>query len=78
MLQVLSINVYALLDSGVALYFVTPFIVRMFDALSDVLIKRFSFITPMGECVVVKRVYWKFLIILPNKLTLVDLVELDM
>ena len=56
MLQVLSINVYALLDSGVALYFVTPLIVRKFDILPDVLIERFSFITAMGECVVVNRV----------------------
>ena len=78
MLQVFSRNVYAFPDPGAALYFVTPLIVRKFDVLPDVLIESFSFITVMGECVVVNRLYRKCPIILPNKITIVDLVELDM
>ena len=43
MLQVFSVNVYALLDLGATLSFVTPLVTRKFDVLSDV------FIEPMLE-----------------------------
>ena len=46
--------------------------------LPDVLIEHFLVCTPMGDSVVAKRVYKKFPVTLPNKVTLVYLVELDM
>ena len=42
MLHVYSVNVYALLDPGATLYFVTPLVSRKFDVLLDVLIEPFS------------------------------------
>ena len=32
----------------------------------------------MGDSVVAKRFYWKFHVMLPNRVTLFNLVELDM
>ena len=37
MLQVFSVNVYALLDLGATLSFVTPLVTRKFDVFPDVI-----------------------------------------
>ena len=78
MLQVSSINVYAFLDPVAILYFVKPLVTRKFDVLPDVFIEPFSVCTAMGDFVVAKTVHRKCPLILPNKVTLVNLVELDM
>ncbi|KAH0727836.1 hypothetical protein KY290_003558 [Solanum tuberosum] len=78
MLQVFSIDVYALLDSGATLSFVTPFVAMKFEILSDVLEEPFSVCTPVSDSVVAKRVYRSCPISLSHKVTLVDLVEIDM
>ena len=44
----------------------------------DVLIEPFLVTTSMGDSVVVRRVFRSFPISLPNRVTLVDLVEHDM
>ncbi|KAH0709324.1 hypothetical protein KY284_010751 [Solanum tuberosum] len=49
-----------------------------FDMFPDVLGKPFSVSTPVGDSIVAKRVYRGCPISLPNRITLVDLVELDM
>mgnify|MGYP003624051582 CR=1 FL=1 len=49
-----------------------------FDVLPYVLLKPFSGCTPVGDSVVAKRVYRKCPISLSHRVTLVDLVELDM
>ncbi|KAH0748282.1 hypothetical protein KY290_027514 [Solanum tuberosum] len=49
-----------------------------FDMLPDVLDKPFSVSTPVGDSIVAKRVYRGCPISLPNTVTLVDLVEIDM
>ena len=41
MLHVFSINVYALLDSGATLYFVTPLVAKNLNVLPDVLMDHF-------------------------------------
>ena len=78
MLQVFSINIYALLDPGVTFSFVTPLEATKFDVLPDVLVEPFSVSTLVGDSVVAKRVYKSYPILLSNRITLVDLVELDM
>ena len=78
MLQVLSINFYALFDLGATLSFVTPMVARKFDVLLDVLIEPFSVCIQMGFTMVSKRVYRKCPMMLPNRVTLADLVELNM
>lgn len=56
-LQVFSIDVYALLDPGSTLYFVTPLIARKFDILPDILNEPFMVTIPVGKSVVAKKVY---------------------
>ena len=79
LLQVFSINVYALLDHSATLYFETFKVAMNFNVLPDVLIESFSIITLVGDSVVANRFYRSCpILLLPNKVTLVDLVELDM
>uniref|UniRef100_M1DV13 Gag-pol polyprotein n=1 Tax=Solanum tuberosum TaxID=4113 RepID=M1DV13_SOLTU len=51
MLQVFSIDLYALLDSGDTLSFVTPFVAMKFEILPEVLIESFPVSTPVGNSV---------------------------
>ncbi|XP_069144343.1 uncharacterized protein [Solanum lycopersicum] len=78
MLQVFFVNVYALLDLCATLSFVTHLVDRKFDVLSNLLVEPFSVCTLMGDSVVAKTVYRKCLVMLPSRVTLVDLVEMDM
>ncbi|XP_015078461.1 uncharacterized protein LOC107022337 [Solanum pennellii] len=72
-LQIFSIIVYALLDPGATLSFVTPLVAMKFDVLPDILIEPFSVITPVGDSVVAKRVFRSFPLLLSNRVTLVIL-----
>ena len=78
MLQVFSMYVYALLDPGATLSFVTPLISKKIENLPDILNEPFMVSTLVGESVVAKRVYRNCPIILSNRVTHVELVELDM
>ena len=53
-------------------------IVRKFNVLHDVLIEPFSVCTLVGDSVLAKRVYRKCPLMLPNRVSLSHLVELDM
>ena len=78
MLKVFSIDVYALLDPGANLSFFTPLVAKKFDILPDILHEPFIVSTPMGESVIAKMVYRNCPIMLPNRVSYVELVELDM
>ena len=78
MLQVLSIDFYALLDPDATLSFVTPLVSRKFDVLPNVLIEPFLVTTSICDSVVARRVFRSCPISFPNRLTWVDLVEHDM
>ena len=69
---------YALLDLGATLSFGTPFIGSKFDIFPAILNEPFMVTTPVADLVVAKREYRDFPIILPNIVTHVELVELDM
>ena len=77
MLRLFDIDVYALLDLGATLYFVTPLIDRMFDILPDILNEPFILTIPVRESVVLKSVHKNCPIMLPKFVTHVELVELD-
>ena len=77
MLQVFSINVYDLLNPGATL-FVKTLVAMNFDVLPDVQSKPFSVISSMGDSVIAKRGYKNHPTMLPNRVTHVDLIELDM
>ena len=78
MLKVFSIDVYDLLDLSATLSFDTPLVSKKFDILPDILHEPFIMSTPMNELVVAKRVYINCQIMSSNRVSYVDLVEIDM
>lgn len=78
MLQIFSVIFYNLLDSAATLSLFTPFICRKFDIFPDILNEPFMVTTVIGESIVAKRVYRNFPLMLPNRVTHIELEELDM
>ena len=78
MLKLFSFDVYAMLDQGDLLSFVTLLLPMKFEILPDLLEEPFSVSTPVGDSVVVNKVYNGCPITFPNRVTLVDFIELDM
>ena len=78
MLKVITIDAYALLDPGATLSFVTPFVAKKFDILPDILHEPFIVSTPVDESVTAEKVNRNCPIMLPNRVSYVDLRELDM
>ncbi|WMV09329.1 hypothetical protein MTR67_002714 [Solanum verrucosum] len=56
MLKVSQLDVYALLDSGATLSFVTPYVAMRFGVVLDLLLEHFSVSTHVGDSIVAKRV----------------------
>ena len=78
MFKFFSNHAYDLLDPCATLSFVTPLVAKMFDILPDILHEPFLVSTPVGESIVAKRVYRNCPIMFPNRVSYVELVELDM
>ena len=51
------IVVYALIDPGSTLSYVTPLIVGKFKRTPELLVKPFEVSTPIGESIIARRVY---------------------
>ena len=77
MTKVFTFDVYALLDLGARLSFVTPYVDNKFDVLPNKLCEPFCVSTPIGESILAKLVYHNFVISINNKDTMDDLIELD-
>ena len=75
MLKVVPINFYAILHMCVTLYVATPFVVKIFYNLPDILNEPFIVTTPVGELVIAKRVYRNCPMMSLNRVTHVELVE---
>lgn len=78
MLRVFHINVYALFDLRETLYFVTLYTVVDFCVSPKMFSEPFSVFTPIDDSVIAKWVCINCLVIISQKITLLDLVELDM
>uniref|UniRef100_M1DHG6 Gag-pol polyprotein n=1 Tax=Solanum tuberosum TaxID=4113 RepID=M1DHG6_SOLTU len=76
--KVFKHDVYSLLNPATTLSFVTPYLAMRFYVLPDVLFHPFSVSNHVGDSIVAKRVYRKCLVSLSHRVTLVDLVELDL
>ncbi|XP_070039402.1 uncharacterized protein [Nicotiana tomentosiformis] len=76
-LSVFSYDVYALIDPGSTLSYVTPLVASKFGIKPE-LVKPFEVSTPIGDSVVVKRVYRGCIIVVHSRSTVEDLIELDM
>ena len=64
--------------TGATLAFFTSLVAKKFDIFPDILHESFIVYTQVGESVVAKRVYRNCPIMLPNRVSYVELVELDM
>ena len=78
MIRVFDFTVYALLDPGESLYFVTPYVSMNFEITPEQLSEPLSVSTPVGESTLVKRVYCDCPIFVSHKSTMADLIELGM
>ena len=77
-LFVFSLPVYALLDQGSTLYFVTPLVACKFDLLPMILREPFLVSTPKRDIIRAKILYRDFPITVLNIVTYADLIELTM
>ncbi|XP_069144584.1 uncharacterized protein [Solanum lycopersicum] len=77
MLQVFSTSVYALLDPGSTLSFVTPLLALTFEVLPEVLHDPIVVSTPLGENVKADRVYQNCPIVVSGRVC-ANLIELPM
>ncbi|XP_015075305.1 uncharacterized protein LOC107019277 [Solanum pennellii] len=73
-IQVFDFTVYELLDPGASLCFVTPCAVMNFDIIPEQLSEPFFVSTPVGESILVERVYRDCPVSVNHKSTMVDLV----
>ncbi|XP_060170515.1 uncharacterized protein LOC132601452 [Lycium barbarum] len=77
-LTVCSYSVYAFLDPGSTLSYVTPFVIRKFDIVSESLSRLSLVSTPVGESVVAERAYRGCTVEIHSHQTSSDLIELEM
>ncbi|XP_070034779.1 uncharacterized protein [Nicotiana tomentosiformis] len=77
-LFVFSINVYALIDPGSTLSYITPFVAGKCDKEPKLLRQLYEVSMPIGESVIVRRVYQGCDMMIYDHHTLSDLNELEM
>ncbi|XP_049372732.1 uncharacterized protein LOC125837697 [Solanum verrucosum] len=70
MIKVFTFDVYALLDPGASLSFVTPYVAIRLDILTEQLLEPFSVSTRVGESILVERVYRDCTISVNHKYTM--------
>ncbi|MCF6774939.1 hypothetical protein L3H44_11150, partial [Corynebacterium sp. MC-12] len=76
-LSIFSYNVYALIDPGSTLSYITPLVAGKFKRAPTLLNKPFEVSTPTGEFIMARRVYSNCVVTICNRDTLVDLIELE-
>ncbi|WMV59458.1 hypothetical protein MTR67_052843 [Solanum verrucosum] len=65
-LRVFDLDVYALLDPGATLSFVTPYIAVQFIVSSETLSEPFSVSTPVGDPVIARRAWIGYILVMPQ------------
>ena len=78
MLRVFHFDVYALIDLGANISFVSPYVSMRFSVKPELLKDPFSVSTPVGESVIARTVYRNFPISFFHKIIPCDLIELEM
>ncbi|XP_070049856.1 uncharacterized protein [Nicotiana tomentosiformis] len=76
-LSVSSYDVYALIDPGTTLSYVTPLVASKFGITHE-LIEPFEVSTPIGDPVIARRVYKDCIVVVHSGSTVADLIELGM
>ncbi|XP_075101689.1 uncharacterized protein LOC142177123 [Nicotiana tabacum] len=78
MLTVFTFDVYALMNPGSTLSYVTPYISKKFGIEPKKLCEPFEVSTPIGESVIARHIYRGCPVKVYHHLTVADLVELEM
>ena len=76
-LSLFSRSVYALIDPGSTLSFISPFVASRIRIESE-LIEPFEVATPVGDSVIATRVYKNCSVVIYSRRTVADLIELNM
>lgn len=77
-LSVFSYDVYALIDPGSTLSYVTPFVANKFGVEPELISKPLAVSTPIGDSVIARRVYRGCTVMICSRQTSVNLFELEM
>ena len=75
--SIFNFTVYALFDPGVSSSFVTPYVAMIFKIIPEQFREPFNVSTPIGESIMVERVYRDCPNFVSHKSTTTDLIELD-
>ncbi|XP_075096333.1 uncharacterized protein LOC142174439 [Nicotiana tabacum] len=78
MLTIFTFDVYALIDSGSTLSYVTPYIAKKFEIAPEKLCEPFEVSTPVGKSAIARCIYRGCPVKVHHCLTVADLVELEM
>ena len=78
MIKFFTFDVYALVDPRASLSFVTRYIANQFEILLEKLCEPFCVSKPVGQSILVERVYNDCLVSINHKSTMADLIVLDM
>ena len=77
-LSIFSHNVYALIDPGSTLSYITPLVAVKLKRTSELLNKPFEVSTPTGESIIARKIYRNCIVTVCDCDTLADLIELEM
>ncbi|KAH0657865.1 hypothetical protein KY289_026613 [Solanum tuberosum] len=77
-LFIFSHNVYALIDPGSTLSYITPLVAGKLKRTPKLLNKPFEVSTPTGESIIARRVYHNCIVTVCDRDILADLIELEM
>ncbi|KAH0748200.1 hypothetical protein KY290_027432 [Solanum tuberosum] len=77
-LFIFSHNVYALIDPGSTLSYITPLVAGKLKRTPKLLNKPFEVSTPTGESIIARRVYRNCIVTVCDRDILADLIELEM
>lgn len=78
MLKLFDFDMYALIDPGATLSFVTSFVAKKFHIEPALLCESYEVSTPIGASIVARKVYKNSPICILHKILTCNLVELDM
>ncbi|XP_070025706.1 uncharacterized protein [Nicotiana sylvestris] len=76
-LSISSYDVYALIDPGFTLSYITPLVAGKFGIKLE-LVKPFEVSTPVGDSMIAKQIYRGCIIVVHGRPTVADLIKLDM
>ena len=75
MINVFAFDIYASLNPGASLSFITPYVENQFETLPEKLCEAFCVSTPVGESILAVRLFRDYHVSINHKSTMVDFIE---